>query len=50
MLVGKFWNFFRNCFQKQYTLTVDATADFKWKAFFTDSAFAPAQYAYELSL
>lgn len=33
-----------------YTLTVDATADFKWKAFFTDSAFAPAQYAYELSL
>ena len=33
-----------------YTLTVDATADFKWKAFFTDSAFAPAQYAYELPL
>lgn len=33
-----------------YTLAVDATADFKWKAFFTDSAFAPAQYAYELSL
>ena len=33
-----------------YTLAVDATADFKWKVFFTDSAFAPAQYAYELSL
>ena len=33
-----------------YTLTVDATADFKWKAFFTDIAFAPAQYAYELPL
>lgn len=33
-----------------YTLTVDAATDFKWKAFFADSAFAPAQYAYELNL
>ena len=33
-----------------YTLTVDAAETFKWKAFFANKTFAPAQYAYELPL
>lgn len=33
-----------------YTLTVDAAETFKWKAFFANKTFAPAQYAYEFDL